>query len=216
VFTRDPCFAIGDTLFLGSLRDSYRHPEVAALVEIGRSSPDGAALGGDGVQIEGGDVFVCNEGRTVLVGMNRHTNEQGRALLAALLGPEVEVVTVPHRALHLDCCFAPLPDGQALIARDRLHDEGRRQLERRFCLIDLDPKEAALHLAANLLWLDRRQVVSGSAARKTNEWLWREGYEVIELDFSQLVSMWGSCCVTCPLVRSEESLAEAATPNPAR
>jgi N-dimethylarginine dimethylaminohydrolase len=204
VFTRDPCFAVGDTLFLGSLRDSYRHPEVAGLVDIGGESSAVAALWGNGAMIEGGDVFVIDDGKTVLVGMHRHTNEPGLCLLATHLArQEIEVVAVPHKALHLDCCFAPLPNGEALIHRDRLCEEGLRQLEPpRFHLIDLDPTEAALHLAANLLWLDERRVVSGTSARRTNELLRSRGYEVHELDFSQLVCMWGSLrCVTCPLVR---------------
>jgi N-dimethylarginine dimethylaminohydrolase len=75
-------------------------------------------------------------------------------------------------------------------------------LEHRFDLIELDSVEASLHLAANLLWLDERRVVSGSAAQRTNELLRSKGYEVRELDSSQLVCMWGSLrCVTCPLVR---------------
>jgi N-dimethylarginine dimethylaminohydrolase len=203
VFTRDPCFAVGDTLFLGSLRDPYRHPEVAGLVEIGRASSAVAALWGNGAMIEGGDVFVINDGKTVLVGMHRHTNEPGRCLLATHLArQEIEVVAVPHKALHLDCCFAPLPNGKALIAKKKLCDEVLQQLAQRFDLIELDEEEASLHLAANLLWLDERRVVSGSAARRTNELLRSKGYEVHELDFSQLVCMWGSLrCVTCPLVR---------------
>jgi N-dimethylarginine dimethylaminohydrolase len=203
VFTRDPCFAVGDTVFLGSLRDPYRHPEVAGLVDIGRASSAVAALWGNGAMIEGGDVFVIDGGRTALVGMHRHTNEHGRCLLAAHLeGRGTEVVAVPHKALHLDCCFAPLPNGEALIARDRLCDLGLQQLEHRFQLIDLDPAEATLHLAANLLWLDERRALSGTSARRTNELLRSKGYEVHELDFSQMVCMWGSLrCVTCPLVR---------------
>lgn len=203
VFTRDPCFAIGDTLFLGSLRDLYRHPEVAGLVDIGRASSAVAALWGNGAMIEGGDVFVIDNRRTALVGMHQHTNEHGRCLLVAhLAGRGIEVVAVPHKALHLDCCFAPLPNGEALIARHRLCDQGLQQLEHYFRLIDLDPVEATLHLAANLLWLDERRVLSGTSVRRTNELLRSRGYEVHELDFSQLVCMWGSFrCVTCPLVR---------------
>jgi N-dimethylarginine dimethylaminohydrolase len=203
VFSRDPCFAVKDTLFLGSLRDPYRHPEVAGLADIGRGSSTVAALWGNGAIIEGGDVFVI-DGKTVLVGMHRHTNKAGfEHLTEHFRGSEVEVVAVPHKALHLDCCFAPLPSGEALIASDKLSDEGRQQLERRFRLIELDDAvEANLHLAANLLWLDKRRVVSGSATRRTNELLRSKGYEVHELDFSQLVCMWGSFrCVTCPLVR---------------
>jgi N-dimethylarginine dimethylaminohydrolase len=135
--------------------------------------------------------------------MHRHTNKAGfDHLTLRLQGSGVEVVAVPHTALHLDCCFAPLPSGEALIAGDRLSDEGRQLLERRFCLIELDSVEASLHLAANLLWLDQRRVVSGSAVQRTNELLRSKGYQVHELDFSQLVCMWGSFrCVTCPLVR---------------
>jgi N-dimethylarginine dimethylaminohydrolase len=205
VFTRDPCFAVGETLFLGSLRDGYRHPEVAGLVDIGRESSGVVALWGGGAVIEGGDVFVINDGKTVLVGMHRHTNEAGLEHLAQhFQGSGVEVVAVPHKALHLDCCFAPLPNGEALIARDSLCAEGLQQLDHHFQhrLVDLDPAEAALHLAANLLWLDERRVVTGTSARRTNEELRSRGFKVHELDFSQLVCMWGSFrCVTCPLVR---------------
>src|SRR5262245_56424590 len=203
VFTRDPCFAVGGTLFLGSPRDDYRHAEVAGLVGIGREASAVVGLWGGGAVVEGGDVFVLDEGRTVLVGTHRHTNEAGvRHLAAHLAGQGAEVVPIPHRALHLDCCFAPLPNGEALVAADRLTAEGRERLGRRFRLMELDRAEATLHLAANLLWLDERRVVSGVAARKTNELLRSRGYEVSELDFSQIVCMWGSFrCVTCPLVR---------------
>jgi N-dimethylarginine dimethylaminohydrolase len=202
VFTRDPCFAVRNTLFLGSLRDPYRHPEVAGLVDIGRASSAVSAAWGNGAMIEGGDVFILDDGKMVLVGMNLHTNQAGfDHVTKHLRGLGVEVVAVPHKALHLDCCFAPLPSGEALVS-DRLPGEGRQLLERRFRLIELDSFEASLHLAANLLWLDERRVVSGSAVRKTNELLRSKGYEVYELDFSQLVCMWGSFrCVTCPLVR---------------
>jgi N-dimethylarginine dimethylaminohydrolase len=70
-------------------------------------------------------------------------------------------------------------------------------------MIPLDPDEAALHLAANMLWIDRRRVVSNSATKKTNELLRRRGYHVIELDFSQLVFLWGSFrCAVCPVERA--------------
>jgi len=203
VFTRDPCFAVGNTLFLSSLRDPYRYAELAGLVDIGREASAVSSLWGNGAIIEGGDVFVLDEGQTVLVGLNRHTNEAGLQNLTAHLARQgSQVLLIRHKALHLDCCFAPLPNGEALVDTDRLTDVARERLGHRFRLQELDRTEATLHLAANLLWLDERRVVSGIAARKTNEWLRSRGYEVYELDFSQLVCMWGSFrCVTCPLVR---------------
>ena len=204
VFTRDPCFAVGDTLYLGSLRDAYRHPEVAGLVPIGQQVSKVASLGGSGARIEGGDVMVLKGGRLVLVGMNRHTNEAGiQNLSGHLAAAGANVVRVPHRALHLDCCLAPLPTGEALVAADHLPPESVSLLGIHFReLIPLDRREAALQLAANFLWLDETQVVSSAAARKTNHLLRSRGYEVHELDFTALVNMWGSFrCVTCPILR---------------
>jgi N-dimethylarginine dimethylaminohydrolase len=204
VFTRDPCFAISDTLFLGGLRDSYRHSEMSGITCVAQQVSKMAALGGGGATIEGGDVIVLKGGREILVGMNQHTNEAGfQNLVAHLAGSSTNVVKVPHRALHLDCCLAPLPDGDALCATDKLTDETQAQLRGHFsALIALDREEAALHLAANLLWLDEKNVVSGRATRQTNELLRSRGYVVHEIDFAPHVCMWGSFrCVTCPIVR---------------
>jgi N-dimethylarginine dimethylaminohydrolase len=205
VFTRDPCFAIGDTLLVGNLRDEYRQAEIAGLRELRRQFPKVINLSGDGATIEGGDVVVLDEGRRVLVGTNRHTNEAGfRKLTAALAGSGTEVLKVPHRALHLDCCLAPLPDRSALCAPVKLPAESMDVLETCFGeMIPLDPDEAARHLAANIFWIDRRRVVSSSATKKTNEVLRRRGYHVIELDFSDLVFIWGSFrCAVCPIERA--------------
>src|SRR5262249_51987443 len=144
--------------------------------------------------IEGGDVLVLGGGRVVLIGTNRHTNEAGFENLARHLGESrAEAVRVPHQGLHLDCCLAPLPDGEGLYAPGLLPAETLTLLSRHFTgLTPLDAEEAALHLAANLLWLDGRHVVSGQAARRTNALLRSRGYVVYELEFSQLVSLWGS------------------------
>jgi len=173
VFTRDPCFAIGDRLLVGSLRDEYRQAEIAGLRQLRKQFTKVINLSGDGATIEGGDVLVLGEGRRVLVGMHRHTNEEGfRKLVAALAGSGIEVIKVPHRALHLDCCLAPLPDRAALYAAAKLPDGSVDTLKTCFVeMILLDPDEAALHLAANIFWIDRRRVVSSSATKKTNKLL---------------------------------------------
>ncbi len=206
VFTRDPCFAIGDTLFVGSLRDDYRHRETAGLAQLRREVGKEIDLSGDGAWIEGGDVMVLDQGR-VLVGMNRHTNEAGCGKLANhLVRSGVDVIRVPHRALHLDCCLAPLPNGEALYCESKLPEPSVKKLRECFApapLIRLDPNEAELHLAANMFWINERKVVSNAKAVKTNGLLRKKGYEVIDLDFSHLVHLWGSFrCVVCPLERA--------------
>ncbi len=205
VFTRDPCFVVGDTLFVGSLRDAYRHPEIAGLAQLRGQVETVVDLSGDGARIEGGDVMVLDEGRWALVGMNRHTNEAGCGKLAAQLARSgVEVIRVPHRALHLDCCLAPLPNREAIYCAGKLPDTSVNVLRGCFeRLIPLDRHEAELHLAANVFWINERQVVSNATTGQTNHLLRDKGYEVIELDFSQLVCLWGSFrCVVCPLERA--------------
>ncbi len=204
VFTRDPCFVVGDTLFVGGLRDGYRHAETDGLVKIRERVPSVVDLSGDGALIEGGDVMVLDEGRRVLVGMHRHTNEAGIGKLTAHLARSaVDVIRVPHRSLHLDCCLAPLPNGQALYCASKLPDSSVDVLGACFTgLIALDRDEAELHLAANLFWITDRKVVASRNTPQTNKLLREAHYDVIELDFSHLVHCWGSFrCVVCPLDR---------------
>lgn len=204
VFTRDACFVVGETLFVGSLRDSYRQPEIAGLAQLRRQVEAVVDLSGDGARIEGGDVVVLDRGQRVLVGTKRHTNQAGCEKLAARLARSgVEVIRVPHRALHLDCCLAPLPNRETICSTSRLPDDSLKVLRRCFeRVIPLDHREAELHLAANLLWINERTVVSSVPAAQTNRLLRVKGYQVIELDFSQLVCLWGGFrCVACPLER---------------
>lgn len=206
VFARDPCFVVGDTLFVGRLRDRYRDRETIGLASLRRQVRTAVDLSGDGATIEGGDVIVLGGTSRVLVGMNRHTNEAGcRKLKTHLSRAGVEVVRVPHGALHLDCCLAPLPSGEAIYCESKLPDSSVDVLGGCFTrLIPLDRNEAELHLAANVFWINERQVVSNAAAPQTNRLLRNMGYEVIELDFSHLVRMWGSFrCAVCPLDRAE-------------
>lgn len=118
VFTRDPCFVVRDRLFVAALRDEYRRPETAGLISLRRRPASVVSLARPGAALEGGDVFVLRNGDLVLIGTHRHTNASGIAWLAEQLGPVgVQVVPIPHRALHLDCCFAPLPNGEAPLRR---------------------------------------------------------------------------------------------------
>jgi N-dimethylarginine dimethylaminohydrolase len=205
VFTRDPCFVVGDRLFIGAFRDDYRHPELAGLSGLRARSAHVVELTRPGATLEGGDVFVLRDATLVLVGTHRHTNPDGIDWLAEQLEPVgAQVVQVPHRALHLDCCLAPLPNGEALFTAGKL-PEASLDLVRPFFtrLHPLDEVEGPRHLAANLLWLNPQDVVSNVATPVTNALLGSLGFRVEALDISDLVAMWGGVrCATCPLQRS--------------
>src|SRR5262249_39636038 len=156
---------------VAALRDAYRHPEVAGLTPL-RLRPDCVTeLARPGATLEGGDVFVLHDAGVVLVGTNRHTNASGIGWLAEQLeSAGTRVVPVPHRALHLDCCLAPLPTGEVLFTPGKL-PEASQEVVRPFftSLRPLDRDEGQRHLAANLFWLDPENVVSSVAAAATNE-----------------------------------------------
>jgi N-dimethylarginine dimethylaminohydrolase len=205
VFTRDPSFAIGNTLFISSLKDPWRHAETAGLRELRSQFGNVISLSSSQAAIEGGDVLLLDGQHKVLVGMNRNTDEAGyRALASNDAMAEYELVRVPHDALHLDCCLAPLPDGGALYSIAKLPEASVRLLKRSFDqMIPLDLEESLLHLAANLFWIDGARVVSSVRTPKTNRLLQRRGFQVIELDYSELTALWGSFrCTVCPVERS--------------
>ncbi len=205
VFTRDPCFVVNDVLFIGSMGERYRDSEIQGLDLLRSRVEKVVDLRGEGRIIEGGDVFVMDEGETVLVGNGEITNEAGTEALFEALWKHTKVNNmriIYHDALHLDCCFAPLPDGDALYAEDKLSLMSRSNIPNVNKFIPLDETEAHMGLAANLFWMSPKDVVSNTQVPKTNAFLHERGYNVHELPFDQLVHEWGSTrCTVCPLVR---------------
>jgi N-dimethylarginine dimethylaminohydrolase len=205
VYTRDPSFVIRDTLFVGSMRDYYRHPEIKGLSTVIKDVNNVVNLQTQNSIIEGGDVLVIDNGDVVLVGTGQTTNEAGyQELYKHLKIAEIKTVErIPHLALHLDCCLAPLPDGDALYSKKNLPENSRDLIKKYFKkLIPIDEEEDEQFLAANLLWLNPEELISNTSTQKTNAFLRSKNYIIHEIDFSQPVSMWGSFrCMVCPLIR---------------
>ena len=105
--------------------------------------------------------------------------------------------------MHLDCCLAPLPNGSALYhARGLSQKEPAGPQKGLPELIPLDPDEADRSLAANLLWIDRKNVVSGTRTPEDERPPASLGYTVHPLDFTNVKRMWGSFrCTVCPILR---------------
>ena len=171
VFTRDPCFAIGERLFIGGLRDEWRHSETIGLSDIRARCESVIDLSGDGATIEGGDVMVLGSSRRVLVGLSRHTNAAGfQKLSDALPGPGSRCRARAARG----------PPSRLLLGaftqwRGAVHGRVAAKvisLRARACnfkrLIPLNRDEATRHLSANIVWLDRRTVMSSTATKRTN------------------------------------------------
>ncbi len=205
VYTRDPCFVIGNTLFVSSMRGSDRFSEIIGLKSILNHVENIIHLEEEDVFIEGGDVFLLDHKDVVLVGIGQITNEKGfckvkNNILDIGIG---KVEKIFHTALHIDCCLSPLPNGDALYSVKHLSKDSLNILSKYFNkLIPLDAHECEYFLSANMLWINREEVISNMSAKKTNAFLKYYGFKVHEMNFSQPVSMWGSFrCVTCPLQR---------------
>jgi len=200
VYTRDPCFVIDETLFIGKMKDKYRYPEIEGLKKIKNEIANIIEIDGNDVVIEGGDIFVFED--LILVGTGQITNQAGFDKLKSFIFRQYEVVQIPHFALHLDCCIAPLPNGMLLYSKKHLPKASIELLTRYFIVHLLDENEADNFLSANLLWINEKKVVSHSFSRKTNRFLRSCDFIIHEIDFTQPISMWGSVrCVTCPLLR---------------
>lgn len=201
VYTRDPSFVVGDTLYIARMSAKYRQPETAGLTELRRQVAREVVL--DRGVIEGGDVMVLSDD-LVLVGTGEITDAEGFAALKSHLeGSGRTVIRVRHTALHLDCCLAPLPNHKCLYSGSRLPGSSLDLLRPLFSeLLPLDPIEARNHLAANMLWLNSEEVASTTDSPDTNRLLRGMGYAVHEVEYGEVIHRWGSVhCTVGPLVR---------------
>jgi len=186
----------------------YRSDEPKGADELFlRMSQDGVvdlAQEGPDVILEGGDVRVLRPG-LVLVGTGEISNAAGvNALRKHVKSIGVDVIQVPHTALHLDCCLAPLPNGKAFYNPNKLPAGSVELLKPHFPhgMEQLDPEEASIFLAANMLWIDPKTVFSSITTPKTNARLREIGFEVIELNVDSPNKVWGGIrCAIAEVLR---------------
>src|SRR3989344_4290987 len=193
VYTRDFGFVVDRTFFISTaIRDDYRKPEVEGLKSIVQNVDGEVCELNQGIT-EGGDIMVIND-NLVFVGIGNTTDQEGYQNLANHLREKgiAKIESVPHFALHLDCCLAPLPNGKVLHSQSRLPKSSREMLKPYFSeFIPLDPKEDVIDLAANIVWLNPEEVVSTQNARKTNQLLREMGYKVHVVKYGQPIRFWG-------------------------
>lgn len=199
VFTRDIGFTIGQRLFVSHMGRGIRQGEDNILIEwleahrypyhnLTRNS------------IEGGDVIIDRD--TVFVAVSGRTSENAIHNLETLL-PDYKVVLLPidRSYLHLDCVFNILSPKEALVFSPALHREDLARLSSRYDLIEVDKPEQ-FKMGTNVLSIGNGKVYSLPVNEKVNKELLRRGYNVIEVDISEIIKSGGSFrCCTLPLLR---------------
>jgi N-dimethylarginine dimethylaminohydrolase len=199
VFTRDIGFALGRQLFVSHMGRGIRQGEDNVLIRwLERNHYSFHNLQQN--SIEGGDVMVDQD--TVYVGISGRTSKQAIHQLAALL-PNCQVVAIPidRSYLHLDCVFNVLSPTEALLFSPALHRDDLDRLSRRYELIEV-PKSEQFKMGTNVLSIGNKKLFSLPVNEQVNQDLRSRGYDVIEVDFSEVIKSGGSFrCCTLPLIR---------------
>ncbi len=163
---------------------------------------------GDG-RLEGGDLVWFDE-NTCAVARGYRTNDAGIRQLKALLGPGVEVVTVPlphyrgpDDVFHLMSIISPLDADLALVHSPLMPVPFREWLLARGIEL-VEVAEAELEsLGCNVLALALRRCLMAEGNPETRRRLEAAGCEVLTYDATEisLKGQGGPTCLTRPLVR---------------
>jgi len=199
VFTRDIGFTLGNQMFVSEMASPIRQGEEKILenwlvthhVPFDKLSEH---------YIEGGDVII--DGKTIFVGLGDRTSKHAIAHMQADL-PDYEIIEIPFdpKYLHLDCVFNILSPTDALIFPQALQSESVELLAERFNLIEVNAEEQ-FTMGTNVLSIGHKKVFSLPMNKNVNEKMREKGYEIIEVDFSEIIKSGGSFrCCTMPLER---------------
>ena len=199
VFTRDIGFTLGNQTFVSEMASSIRQGEETVLqkwldthhVPFQKLSQN---------HIEGGDVII--DGKTIYIGLSHRTSQSAIEQLKTDL-PDYEIIMVPFdpKYLHLDCVFNILSPTEALIFPEALEAQTLNFLASRYQLIKVS-KEEQFTMGTNVLSIGNKKVFSLPMNHQVNEEIRRHGYEVIEVDFSEIIKSGGSFrCCTMPITR---------------
>ncbi|MFH0067225.1 dimethylarginine dimethylaminohydrolase family protein [Peribacillus sp. NPDC056705] len=200
VFTRDIGFTLGNTVYVAELATGIRQGEEQILKSW---------LETNGISyfnllknyIEGGDVII--DGKTIYIGISERTDETSVKHLQTLL-PEYDVIAVPfiETFLHLDCVFNIISPTEALIFPESFTKKEMDLLASRYDMIEVT-KEEQFTLGTNVLSIGNKRLFSLPCNKQVNSQLRERGYEVIEIDISEIIKSGGSFrCCTMPLLRT--------------
>lgn len=199
VFTRDIGFTVGDELFVSEMASEIRQGEEEVLEDWLEEKEIPFQTTTD--RVEGGDVIV--DRHTVYIGISSRTSETAVQQLEHDL-PNHEIIQVPfnEKYLHLDCVFNILSPEVGLIFPKALDQETIDMLsDRKYKLIEVSEEEQ-FTMGTNVLSIGDKKVFSLPQNKNVNAAMRAHGFEVIEVDFSEIIKSGGSFrCCSMPVVR---------------
>ncbi|WRP06002.1 arginine deiminase family protein [Rossellomorea aquimaris] len=198
VFTRDIGFTIHDQFFVASMNTDVRRGEVKTLKNWLETNevPYNELLH----SIEGGDVLVDEQ--NIWIGVSGRTNQLAIQSLRNQL-PQFTINELPLKegVLHLDCVFTIISEEWALVYPPAFSKEDLEKIKTHYNIITVTDDEQ-FQMGPNVLAIDDGKIISLTQNQDLNERIRSKGFDVIELDLSEIIKSGGSFrCCTLPLIR---------------
>jgi N-dimethylarginine dimethylaminohydrolase len=199
VFTRDIGFTLGNKVFVSNMGSDIRSGE-EKVFELWMEEQLSPFTPLSGHSVEGGDVMIDRD--TIFIGISGRTSKNGIVKIAQAL-PEYDVYPIPIEKsyLHLDCVFNVISPTEALVYSPALRKKELEFLASRYELIEVT-KEEQFTMGTNVLSIGNKKIFSLPCNKNVNRELHARGYEVIEVDISEIIKSGGSFrCCSLPLFR---------------
>jgi N-dimethylarginine dimethylaminohydrolase len=200
VFTRDIGFVIGETIFVADMASEVREGEELVL-QRWLEDEEISYYNIKRHRIEGGDVLIDQD--RVYIGMSDRTNQAAIQHLQNLLYNRFDVIHIDFedQYLHLDCVFNIVSKEVALVYPKAINKEDMKKIYDRYEIIEISEEEQ-FTLGTNVLSIGNKKIISLPNNKKVNEELSKRGFDIIEVDISEIIKSGGSFrCCTLPIER---------------
>jgi N-dimethylarginine dimethylaminohydrolase len=200
VFTRDIGFTLGETIFVADMAADVRNGEENVLKQW-LEDEEISYYNIIGHQIEGGDVIIDRD--TIYIGLSNRTNREAIEHLQNLLKKQFDIIPIDFQSkyLHLDCVFNIVSPELAIIYPGALKPEQIELFKSRYEVIEVSEEEQ-FTLGTNVLSIGYNKIISLPINKKVNEELRKRGFEIIEVDITEIIKSGGSFrCCTLPIHR---------------
>ena len=221
IFARDIAFVIDDKMVLPNIIDDRADELKAIQAVIDEIDTHQLMKMPKEARAEGGDVMIWNE--YLFIGYSEEedfekyqvarTNKEGVAFLQTSF-PNRKVkafelkksdINARENALHLDCCFQPIGNKQAI-----LFEDGFKNSEDVAFLVDYFGEENIIRITreemyemnSNVFSISPKVIISEKGFVRLNSELRNRGFQVEEVPYAEIAKMEGLLrCSTMPLRR---------------
>ena len=221
IFARDIAFVIDDKMVLPNIIDDRADELKAIQAVIDEIDAHQLMKMPQEARAEGGDVMIWNE--YLFIGYSEEedfekyqvarTNKEGVAFLQTSF-PNRKVkafelkksdINARENALHLDCCFQPIGNKQAI-----LFEDGFKNSEDVAFLVDYFGEENIIRITreemyemnSNVFSISPKVIISEKGFVRLNSELRNRGFQVEEVPYAEIAKMEGLLrCSTMPLRR---------------